>query len=193
MFDLGETPRPGRRLGSPKGRAVFVDALGRYVHVTPTPPDSADENELTELECVVGERWVVTAHERASGARRVHRARHGKRPTGDLDGPAFLARLLEWVLRRRAQPFERVEQELEEFDTRAMRGDSRPEKIEYLVGLRVRVGRLRRASSPTARPCSRSPIPELEALGDDASGDSSSASTASRSPFRQPATYARAS
>ena len=40
----------------------------------------------------------------------------GSGDTGVLDGPAFLATLLEWVLGAYSEAFERLEERLEEFD-----------------------------------------------------------------------------
>ena len=48
----------------------------------------------------------------------------GSGDTGSLDGPGFLAALLEWVLDSYSAAFERIEQRLEEFDIEAMRGDA---------------------------------------------------------------------
>jgi Mg2+ and Co2+ transporter CorA len=49
-------------LAESKDRAVFKDH-GRYIHVTTYAPDEHDEGELIALECVVGENWVITAHD----------------------------------------------------------------------------------------------------------------------------------
>ena len=49
-------------LATSKDRALFRDH-GRYIHVTTYAPDEDDEGELISLECVVGETWVVTAHD----------------------------------------------------------------------------------------------------------------------------------
>ena len=46
----------------------------------------------------------------------------GSGDTGSLDGPGFLAALLEWVLGSYSAAFERIEHRLEEFDIEAMRG-----------------------------------------------------------------------
>ena len=48
----------------------------------------------------------------------------GSGDTGSLDGPGFLAALLEWVLGSYSAAFERIEQRLEEFDIEAMRGEA---------------------------------------------------------------------
>jgi magnesium transporter len=158
------------RLAGGDGRPFFRDA-GEYVHVTVYVPDRDAHDELSELECVVGERWVVTAHDGALTALEAFTERAaGTGRTGDLDGPSFLATLLEWVLNEYVLAFERIEHELEEFDTRAMRGRARPEdEIEHLVGLRIGVGRLRRALLSHREPLLALAHPELEALGDSAS------------------------
>src|SRR4249919_307514 len=100
-----------------------------------------------EIDCVVGERWIVTAHDGSLAALEAFTERAaGSGPTGHLDGPSFLAMLLEWVLHEYVLAFERIEEQLEEFDARAMRGQSKPEdEIEFLVRLRISVGKLRRA------------------------------------------------
>jgi len=160
------------RLANGDGGPFFRDG-GDYVHVTAYAPEGEARDELMEIECVVGERWIVTAHEDSISALESF-AGHvsGSGRTGDLDGPAFLATLLEWVLGEYVIAFERIEQELEEFDTRAMRAETKPEnEIEYLVGLRVRVGRLRRALLAHRAPLLALTHPELEALGDKRSAE----------------------
>jgi magnesium transporter len=152
-------------------RAVFSDH-GRYIHVTTYAPQEEDEGELHSLECVVGENWVITAHdvpipvleefaERASGSGN----------TGSLDGPGFLAALLEWVLGAYSAAFERIEHRLEEFDIDAMRGDGDAERdIERLIEMRREVGSLRRALAAHRSALVSLTHPELEALGDHNSG-----------------------
>ena len=95
-FELDDRTR--ERLAAPPDAAVFDDH-GRYIHVTTYAPRQDEEGELHAVECVVGQNWVVTAHERPipvleDFAQRVS----GSGDTGSLDGPSFLAALLEWVL-----------------------------------------------------------------------------------------------
>jgi magnesium transporter len=170
-FDLHEATRD--LLASSKGRAVFHD-YGRYLHVTTYSPceEEGKEDELIALECVVGENWVVTAHDRPvkvldEFAERVS----GSGDTGTLDGPAFLATLLEWVLSAYSAAFERIEQRLEEFDVEAMRGKGTDEDIERLVAMRREVGMLRRALTAHRSALTALTHPELEALGNNASGE----------------------
>jgi magnesium transporter len=122
---------------------------------------------------VVGQNWVVTAHDRPipvleDFAERVS----GSGDTGSLDGPGFLAALLEWVLGAYSSAFERIEERLEEFDIQAMRGQGRAEQdIERLVAMRQQVGTLRRALAGHRSALVALTHPELEALGDNASRD----------------------
>lgn len=170
-FNLDEATRD--RLASSDGKAVFHD-FGRYLHVTTYSPceEEGREDELIALECVVGENWVVTAHDRPvkvldEFAERVS----GSGDTGTLDGPTFLATLLEWVLGSYSAAFERMEERLEEFDVEAMRGQGTDDDIERLVAMRREVGVLRRALAAHRSALTALTHPELEALGNDASGE----------------------
>ena len=159
-------------LVSSKERAVFHDR-GRYIHVTTCAPHEEEPGKLIALECVVGENWVVTAHDEPipvldEFAERVS----GSGDTGSLDGPGFLAALLEWVLGSYSAAFEHIEQCLEEFDIQAMRGHGDEEKdIERLVEMRQEVGKLRRALAAHRSALVSLTHPELEALGDHASSE----------------------
>jgi magnesium transporter len=152
-------------------RAVFRDC-GSYIHVTTYAPDEEQEGELIALECVVGEQWVVTAHDRpipvlVEFSERVS----GSGDTGSLDGPGFLAALLEWVLGAYSAAFERIEQRLEDFDIQAMRGEGEANRdIERLIEMRSEVGNLRRALAAHRNALVSLTHPELEALGDHHSG-----------------------
>jgi magnesium transporter len=159
-------------LASSDDRAVFHD-YGRYIHVTTYAPDEENEGELIALECVVGENWVITAHDQPIPVLEEFAERvSGSGDTGSLDGPGFLAALLEWVLGAYSAAFERIEQRLEEFDIQAMRGDGEAEKdIERLVDMRQEVGKLRRALAAHRTALVSLTHPELEALGDHASGE----------------------
>ncbi len=159
------------RLACSTGRAVFHDRRD-YIHVTTYAPDETDEGELIALECVVGEQWVITAHDVPIPVLEEFSERvSGSGDTGSLDGPGFLAALLEWVLGSYSAAFERVEQRLEEFDIQAMRGDGEAERdIERLVELRREVGNLRRALMAHRSALVSLTYPELEALGDHNSG-----------------------
>jgi magnesium transporter len=168
-FELDDRTRD--HLATPPDTAVFDDH-GRYIHVTTYAPREDQEGELHAVECVVGQNWVVTAHEHPirvleDFAKRVS----GSGDTGSLDGPSFLAALLEWVLGSYTAAFERMEQRLEEFDVSAMRGEGADDDIEKLVEMRRQLGNLRRALAAHRSALVALTHPELEALGDHASSE----------------------
>ena len=171
-FALDERTRD--RLASSDGRSVFHD-YGRYLHLTtysPCEEEFEGEDDLIALECVVGESWVITAHDRPLPVLDDFASRvSGSGETGVLDGPAFLATLLEWVLGAYTAAFERIERRLEDFDVQAMRGHGSEQDIEQLVALRRAVGVLRRALAGHRTALVALTHPELEALGDNASGE----------------------
>ena len=169
-FGLDDGTRDRLASSSP-GRAVFADH-GRYIHVTAYATHEED-GDLVALECVVGEKWVVTAHDRPVPVLDEFAERaSGSGQTGELDGPSFLAALLEWVLGSYSEAFERIEHALEDFDVQAMRGEGDADQdIEQLVSVRREVGGLRRALSDHRSTLVALTYPELEALGDHASGE----------------------
>jgi magnesium transporter len=168
-FSLDDATR--KYLENPGERPVFDDH-GRYLHLTTYAPREEDEGELHAVECVVGQNWVITAHDRPIPVLDDFAARvSGSGDTGSLDGPGFLAALLEWVLGSYTAAFERIEQRLEDFDIDAMRGRGADEDIEQLIAMRREVGNLRRALSAHRSALVALTHPELEALGDNTSGE----------------------
>jgi Mg2+ and Co2+ transporter CorA len=86
-FDLDDQTRES--LMNPHERAVFHD-YGRYIHITTYAPRDDEEGELHAVQCVVGEHWVVTAHDRPIVVLDEFAARvSGSGDTGSLDGPGF--------------------------------------------------------------------------------------------------------
>ena len=123
-FGLDDETRA--RLADSRDRAVLRD-YGRYLRITTYAPTDDEECRLIALECVVGENWVVTAHDEPIAVLEEFATRvSGSGDTGSLDGPGFLAALLEWVLGSYSTAFDRIEQRLEQFDIQAMRGDADP-------------------------------------------------------------------
>ena len=76
--------------------------------MTTYSPGEKEDEDLIALECVVGKNWVITAHDRPIPVLEEFTDRvSGSGDTGVLDGPAFLATLLEWVLGAYSEAFER--------------------------------------------------------------------------------------
>ena len=59
-LDLDDETR--RCLTTPNEKACFTD-FGQYIHITTYAPREDEEGELHAVECVVGQNWVVTAHD----------------------------------------------------------------------------------------------------------------------------------
>ena len=167
-LDLDEAASRG--LASTSQTPSFRD-VGRYVHLTIHSPSGNGSHELTEIECLIADNWVVTAHERPVAVLdEFAELASGSGPTGELDGPSFVAALLEWVLNEYSTAFDNLEEELEEVDDRAMQGQRRPEdEIEHLVDLRRKAARLRRSLAAHRPLILALTHPELEALGDSTS------------------------
>jgi magnesium transporter len=167
-FGLDDETRDA--LARSKDRALFHDH-DHYIHVTLYAPRQEDDCALIALECIVGENWVITAHDQPiSVLEDFAEQASGSGDTGRMEGPTFLAALVEWVLGAYSAAFERIEQRLERFDVDAMRGEGDAERdIERLVEMRLEVGTLRRALVAHRPTLVYLTYPELKALGD---GDS---------------------
>jgi magnesium transporter len=168
-FDLHESTVA--YLSTPHEQPVFFDH-GHYIHITTYAPAEEEECELHAVECVVGQNWVVTAHDQPISVLEEFAERvSGTGDTGTLDGPSFLAALLEWVLGAYSAAFERMEQRLEEFDVQAMRGAGSDDDIDVLVSMRKEVGKLRRALASHRSALVALTHPELVLLGNNQSGE----------------------
>ena len=146
------------------GEPTFSD-FGDYLHVSVLAP--SDDEELKRVDCLVSKRWVVTVREGPLEVVDTFRERaSGSGDTGRLDGPEFLANLLEWVLDSYFDAFEKIDIVLEEIDTSAMSGDvtSKDEVIAQLVEVRGKIGKLRRALTSHREPILALTRPELEAI-----------------------------
>jgi magnesium transporter len=160
-----------RQLLVESGKRAHFHDHGDYIHLSTFAPSEKDDGDLIALECVVAENWVVTAHDQPIEVLDEFAERaSGSGDTGSLDGPTFLAALLEWVLGSYSEAFERIEQRLEKFDVEAMRGEGDADKdIERLIQMRLQVGNLRRALAAHRSALMTLRHPELEALGSHAS------------------------
>ena len=146
---------------------------GDFVRVTVRTPAAVGSSDVGSVTCVVGSQWALTAHDRPVAVLdELAELARGSGPTGSLSGPSFLATLVEWVLNAYSTSFERIEEELEEMDEQAMRGEASAEShIEALVDLRRRAGRLRRELSTHRAALLALRQPELEALAGDGDSD----------------------
>jgi magnesium transporter len=170
---LGLGDELARRLrDSPERASVTDDGEHLYVTVVAVAGDE-DAPVLVHVECVLGENWVVTAHqdEIAVLEEFLERAEGGGE-IGALDAPSFVAAVCEWVIASYLRAFEAVEAELEELDARVI--SETPSRdvsgdLSRLVELRRRIGSLRRALAPHREVVSSLAHPELDALSSELS------------------------
>ncbi len=97
----------------------------------------------------------------------------GSGDVGALDGPTFLATLLEWVLYEYLRAFETIEKQLETFDVRAMKSTemSAEDGIAHLVELRSDIGSLRRSLMTHRHPLASLSHADLGALSSEESAE----------------------
>jgi magnesium transporter len=108
--------------------------------------------ELVPVRCVIGPNWVVTAHRgEIEVLEEFLEVAEGGGQIGVLDAPSFVAAICEWVIASYLRAFEEIESELEELDAKVIsRTPARnvSAELDQLVGLRRRIGALRRALAP---------------------------------------------
>ena len=115
MDRVGQRVRSHRRDARRRGLFERARPLSRPRSLPPChggcPCRKQDYCALVALERLIGKNWVITAHETpisCAGSIRRDRA-SGLGHTGNMDGPTFLAALLEWGRRAYSDSFERIE------------------------------------------------------------------------------------
>ncbi|HEU0248302.1 MAG TPA: CorA family divalent cation transporter [Gaiellaceae bacterium] len=164
QLDLSE--ESAKQLADRECRPRLCDH-GEYIQVTVCAVRDRRRRELERVECLVSKQWVVTVHDAPLEVLETFRERAaGSGDIGRLDGGMFLADVLEWVLAGYLDAFERIEEELDEVDTRAMQGkvQSTEGALEELVGVRREIGRVRRALSAHREVLLALTRPEINAL-----------------------------
>ncbi|HEX4746427.1 MAG TPA: CorA family divalent cation transporter [Gaiellaceae bacterium] len=144
---LGLSQATARRLAGAE-RVPRLEDHREYLHVTVVGLTNAEDRTLVAVDCLVAPRWLVTVRDQPLElVDRFRERTEGSGAVGMLDGLGFLASLLEWALASYLDAFERLEQDLEELDAKAMSGRlaSVDEVLPELVSMRREVGRLRRA------------------------------------------------
>jgi magnesium/cobalt transport protein CorA len=158
-------PETAAYLREPPPRPALRD-FGECLSVTAYAPGRRD-NELVAVSCLVAERWIVTIHDAPLQVLDVFRERaSASGDVGHLEGPEFLANLLEWILQSYFAAFDEIEEQLEELDAAAMSGnaDDKDGALARLVSARREIGRLRRALTSHREVILALARPELEAI-----------------------------
>ena len=171
---LGLSDEQAARLLKQPSPPSLIDA-GEHMHATLYAASSENgEPILRSVECVIGSRWVITAHH---GRIEVleefrERAEGGSRVSGS-DAASFVAAVAEWVVASYFRAFEAVERELEELDSKVMSDvpKSVSDDLARLVELRRSIGTLRAALSPHREIVVSLAHPELDLLSTEASAE----------------------
>ncbi len=156
---------------------AFFKDFGIYLHMTALTPRPSDRPEITDIdtiECLVGENWILTSHDRpAEVLEEFADLAGGSGDVGHLQGPTFLATILEWVLYEYARAFETIETQLEAFDVDAIKSTKMKAEagIARLVDIRRDVGSLRRSLMTHRRSLAALAHPELGALSNEESAE----------------------
>ena len=152
----------------------LVDA-GEHMHVTLyAASGGAGDPVLRSIECVIGSRWVVTAHhERVEVLEEFAEHAEGGGQVGELDSPSFVAAVCEWVVTSYFRAFEAIESELEELDSKVMSDipANVSDDLARLVHLRGSIGTLRRALAPHREVVVALAHPELDLLSTETSAE----------------------
>lgn len=164
LFDLRpETVRALTDFESPPRVGIFDRYLVLGVHAV----ESVDEDGSVPLAMVAGPTFVVTVHARPAACLEAFQEHlRGDTAIGKVDGPAFLAALLDWHLTVAFQAVDRLEREADRLDQQALHPRSERDLLDDLVRLRRRISNLRRGLTPQREAFAALTRPELSGLGD---------------------------
>jgi magnesium transporter len=147
---LGLTPASVARItdGVTQPELLFHDCYFHLVVVLAQPTSLGYAPQA--LHCVVGQNWILTAHRTPTDVLdRFDQRIRGDSPLGALDAPALLATFLDEHVASYLRESEPFEVELDRLDLQVMAGRADDDVVfKQLVGLRQRVGRLRRLLAP---------------------------------------------
>jgi Mg2+ and Co2+ transporter CorA len=101
------------------------------------------------LDVVAGRDWVLTVHDGPLAAlERFDKATEGETRLGALDAAGFIAAIVDEVLAAYLDLIERIEREIDVLDERALRRRPHDDLLVDIVGVRRRVGLIRRTLAP---------------------------------------------
>ncbi len=165
---VGLEPRLVARLADPPERADFT-AWPDHIHLILVALEPAsDDGDATRLErrpldLVAGRNWVVTVHDGPVRAfARFDATTEGETTLGALDAAGFLAAITDEVLADYLELVEAMEQEIDALDERALRRPRGTELLVAIVGLRRRIGYVRRTLAPHRIAFTALARPEME-------------------------------
>jgi magnesium/cobalt transport protein CorA len=138
------------RASRPRARPE-LEAEDRYFRLSVViVAKGPDGFEPTELQCFVGKNWILTIHDGSFDlVAEFNRPIRGETAIGQLDGPVFLASLLDWALSGYYHVLEMLEDRVDVLDEKLLTEDMEQEELlRQLVRLRRRITELRMLLAP---------------------------------------------
>ncbi|HEU4529028.1 MAG TPA: CorA family divalent cation transporter [Actinomycetota bacterium] len=138
------------RLGAPPARPSLEDLEG-YFHLNCRfLGDDPEHDRPMDIHCVVGRNWVFTTHrDDIDLIEAFLEPIKGETELGRVEGPVFLALLLDWIVSGYYRAIDQVEGRLDEIDEslilRGVQADAEEGLLGRLVGIRRDVTVLRRS------------------------------------------------
>jgi Mg2+ and Co2+ transporter CorA len=131
------------------GRPPVRERGERFSFTVPALAEDSPDAELVPLTCVVSSRWLVTSHaERIGFVDAFDEHVRSDSSLGSLDGPSFLASLLEWQLNDFFVAVETVQQQTDELEERILVEKLTKHSLDDLVRNRRRLTYLRGGLAP---------------------------------------------
>lgn len=142
-FDLDEST--DRALETP-GKRPHVQLHGQHFQLrVAAEPDAEHPERAGWLDIVAGPNVVITRHsERLELLESLHERLAEDTKVGQLDSAEFAASVLDAVVTSYLAAIDAIEDDLDEFDAKALGGDHPADRLTRLVAIRRRIGRLRR-------------------------------------------------
>ena len=143
---LGFESESVEALLNPIGRPR-LNVLGEYFEIKVVALD--DHDQPLELDLLAGLNWVATVHRATIPF--LQELRDRLRPDtelGRLNAPSFLAALLDWQIGTYFASVQELERDIDRLDDRALREKEPEDVLRDLIGMRHRIGTVRRTLTP---------------------------------------------
>lgn len=167
------------RLSAPPGRPTLEDFEG-YFHLNCRfMGDGPEQDRPIDIHCVVGRNWVLTTHrDDIDLIEAFLEPIKGETELGRVEGPVFLALLLDWIVSGYFRAIERLETRLDEIDeSLILRGaqadgeEGEEGMLGRLVGVRHDVTVLRRSLAAHREMVATLAQPEFDKVSGSSSAD----------------------
>jgi magnesium transporter len=156
----------GRLIEAPE--RADLTAYPDHIHlilmaVEPASGDDAEQLVRRPIDVIAGRNWVVTVHDgHVRAFTRFDATTEGETTLGALDAGAFLAAITDEVLADYLEVVESMEREIDALDESALRHPRGSDVLVGIVGLRRRIGFIRRSLAPHRIAFAALARPEME-------------------------------